>query len=167
MIIRLETQEDFSKIYELVKIAFQTAAVTSGHEQDFVNELRSGDHYIPELALVAEEDGQLVGHSMLTKARIVGESGEHEILFLGPLSVVLEKRKTGIGSALIAESFKRARELGYTSVILAGDPAYYSRFGFKSCGSFGITYEGVPDPYAMAYELTPDGLKGVHGILAH
>ncbi|HWR07601.1 hypothetical protein [Sporomusa sp.] len=56
MIIRKETEKDFSQIYDLVKAAFQTAKVSDGKEQDFVNQLRSSSNYIPELALIAEEN---------------------------------------------------------------------------------------------------------------
>ena len=68
MIIRQENAEDFSRIYELVKVAFQTAEVTSGQEQELVGKLRNSANYIPELALVAEENGELLGHIILKKA---------------------------------------------------------------------------------------------------
>lgn len=67
MIIRRETSEEFPRIYALVKTAFQTAKVADGNEQDFVSQLRAGGGYIPELALVAEENGSLIGHIMLTR----------------------------------------------------------------------------------------------------
>ena len=60
MTIRQATPEDFDAIYSLVKTAFQTAKVSDGDEQDFVLKLRKG-RYIPELELVAEEDGVLIG----------------------------------------------------------------------------------------------------------
>ncbi len=71
MIIRRETPEEYGQIYDLVKIAFQTAKVSDGKEQDFVNQLRASGSYVPELALVAEENGKLIGHIMLSKAFIV------------------------------------------------------------------------------------------------
>jgi predicted N-acetyltransferase YhbS len=164
MIIRRETKEEFPQIYELVKIAFQTAQVTNGKEQDFVDELRSGGNYIPELALVAEENGQIIGHIMLTKTFITNGDQQFETLFLGPISVVLEHRKKGVGSSLIKESFKLARTMGHTSVVLVGDPAYYTRFGFRTSSEFGITHlQDIPEQYVMACELVRDGLQGVSG----
>lgn len=139
MIIRKERREEFALIYELVKVAFQTAKVSNGKEQDLVNKLRSSGNYIPELALVAEVNGQLVGHIMLTKTYIIANNGaKFETLILGPISVSLEYRNRGIGSALINESFKIAKEKGYKSIFLVGDPAYYNRFGFKASVDFGI-----------------------------
>ena len=70
MIIRQEKPSDFPAIYDLVKVAFQTGKVSNGLEQDYVNQLRASGNYIPQLALVAEEDGKLVGHIMLTKTYV-------------------------------------------------------------------------------------------------
>ena len=69
MIIRQEINLN-SKIFIIDKIAFETARVSNGNEQDFVNRLRASGSYIPELALVAEENGKLVGHIMLTKTYV-------------------------------------------------------------------------------------------------
>ena len=164
MVIRRETPEEFSQIYNLVKVAFQTAKVTDGDEQDFVNQLRSNGNYIPELALVAEENGKLIGHIMLTKTYIVNSSNKYETLLLAPISVALEYRNRAVGSNLIKESFKLAKEMGYTSVLLVGDPAYYHKFGFKAAVDFGIKHkQNIPDEYVMACELVPDALSGISG----
>lgn len=98
MTIRQATPKDFDAIYSLVKTAFQTAKVSDGGEQDFVLKLRKGS-YIPELELVAEEDGVLIGHIMLTGASIRENGGCFGTLLLAPLSVALEWRAKGIGAA--------------------------------------------------------------------
>jgi putative acetyltransferase len=120
---------------------------------------------MPELALVAEEKGKLIGHIMLSKGHIVNGADKYEVLYLAPISVVLELRNKGIGSNLIKESFRLAKEMGFISVFLVGDPAYYHRFGFKSAASFGIkhTHE-IPDENVMAYELVAGALKDIGGI---
>ena len=118
MNIRQEQPDEFGKIYELVQTAFQTAKVSDGTEQDFVNKLREGNGYLSQLALVAEENGELIGHIMLTKCPVVNEQETHEILLLAPLSVRLEYRNRGVGSALIAESARLARKMGYGAIIL-------------------------------------------------
>ena len=164
MLIRRETPDEFSQIYDLVKVAFQTAKVSNGKEQDFVNQLRSSDNYIPELALVAEEDDKLIGHIMLTKTYIVNRSNRFETLLLAPVSVAFGYRNKGVGSGLIREDFKLAAEMGYTSVLLVGDPAYYHRFGFKSAVDFGIRHTlDIPDENVMACELVPNALHGISG----
>jgi len=164
MIIRRETEDDFDRIYDLVKVAFQTAKVSNGKEQDFANELRNSGNYIPELALVAEEDGKLIGHIMLTKTYITTDDGKFEALLMAPISVLLEHRNRGVGSELINESFRLAKELGYTVVVLVGDPAYYHRFGFRPAVTFGIKHTPeIPDENVMACELVPDALNGFSG----
>jgi putative acetyltransferase len=166
MIIRRETPEEFPQIYDLVRVAFETAQISNGEEQNFVNHLRAGGNYIPELALVAEEDGQLIGHIMLTKTSITGDDREFPTLLLGPIAVVLERRNKGVGSRLIQESSRLARELGHQSAILVGNPAYYHRFGFKTAADFGIrNANGIPDEYVMACELVPNALDGVCGTV--
>jgi predicted N-acetyltransferase YhbS len=166
MIIRQERPEEFAQIYDLVKVAFQTAEVTNGREQDFVNLLRSGPNYIPELALVAEEDAQLIGHIMLTKTYIVNDKGKIETLLLAPISIALEHRNTGAASDLIKASFKLAGEMGYTSVLLVGNPAFYHRFGFKAAINFGIKHEpDIPDENVMACELHPDAFLKISGMI--
>ena len=67
LIIRTEHEKEFNQIYDFVRIAFETAQVSDGNEQNFVNELRASENYIPELALVALVDGNIIGHIMLTK----------------------------------------------------------------------------------------------------
>ncbi len=164
MIIRQENAEDFSRIYELVKVAFQTAEVTSGQEQELVGKLRNSANYIPELALVAEENGELLGHIMLTRTLVVDGDRKAAVLFLGPVSVVEKYRRRGIGSALMRQSLKLAGELGYEAVVLVGNPAYYHRFGFKTSADWGIRHVlDIPAQFVMACELVPDALANVRG----
>ncbi len=165
MIIRQEEPKDFAEIYDLVKVAFQTAKVADGNEQDFVNQLRASDNYIPELALVAEENGKLVGHIMLTKNYITASSSKVEALLLAPLCVALEYRNRGIGSKLVEHSFELAKKLGYRAVFVVGDPAYYSRFGFKRSVLFGIRALNIPDEYVMVHELVAGALVDVTGTV--
>lgn len=167
MTIRREQPEDYEKIYTFVENAFKTAKVKDGTEQDYVDKLRASEGYLPQLALVAEEDGQIIGHIMLTKQPVVGENGEeHTILLLAPLAVALEHRSKGIGGALIEEAFRIAREMEYPGVVLLGDPAYYSRFGFCSSVDFGIRFydDKVEAKYAQACELTPGALAHISGV---
>ena len=148
----------------MVKGAFQTAQTSNGKEQDFVYELRSGSTYIPELALVAEDNGKLIGHIMLSRSFVTNAGGQYEMLLLAPISVVLERRNQAVGSGLIKEGFRLALEMGFKSVILVGNPDYYHRFGFRPAIEFGINHvHEIPDENVMACELVPGGLSGVRG----
>jgi predicted N-acetyltransferase YhbS len=167
LIIRPEKPLEFQQIYDLVKVAFQTAQVSNGDEQNFVDRLRAGGGYIPELALVAEQNGNIIGHIMLTKTFVAGAGKNRELLLLAPLAVELQHRRSGVGSALVLESFGLAKLLGYTAVLVVGNPAYYGRFGFKPSASFGIVHDPpIPEPYVMACELVPDALSGVSGVVS-
>lgn len=116
MLIRQEHPKDYEEIYTVVKSAFESAGQADGNEQDLVNDLRTGNAYIPELSLVAEDHGKIVGHIMFTKAEV----GETVVLALAPLSVLPEYQRKGIGQSLIREGHKIARELGYEYSVVLG-----------------------------------------------
>lgn len=167
MIIRPEQEKDLPEIYRLIQTAFATAQVSDGDEQDFAVTLRHSPGYIPELALVAEQDGRFIGHIMLTKVYVDQASGRYEALLLAPVSVLLEYRNQGVGSALINESMRRAAAMGYQAVFLAGDPGYYTRFGFLPSVDFGIkNANGFEDKYILAKELVPKALDGIEGSIS-
>jgi predicted N-acetyltransferase YhbS len=150
----------------LVQTAFQTANVSNGDEQNFVNRLRASDNYLPELALVAEAEGQLLGHIMLTRTFLTTPKGQFPLLLLGPVAVVLEHRKQGIGTALIEAACQRARAFGHQAVILVGDPDFYHRFGFQPAAAFGIANANeIPDPYVLVRELAPGALANLRGTI--
>ena len=116
--------------------------------------------------MVAEENGKLIGHIMLTKTYVINDGNKFETLLLAPISVALEYRNQGVGSNLIKESFRLAKEMGYTSVFLVGDPAYYHRFGFKAAVNYGIkNMNNIPDEYVMACELVTDALYRISGTI--
>ena len=166
LIIRQEKLFDFQNIYDLAKVAFQTAKVADGNEQDYVNKLRASGGYISDLALVAEEDKKLGGHIMLTKTYITTGGSRVEALLLAPLSVALTYRKLGIGSELVEKSFELAKNLGFRIVFVVGDPTFYSRFGFKASALFGVKHvPTISDEYVMAHELSVGALVGVTGTV--
>lgn len=166
VIIRQEKRSDFPEIYELVRDAFRTARYAEGDEQDFVERQRSPEVYIPELALVVEQDRQLIAHLMLTRMFISTSTGRRPVLLLACVAVVAGRRDQGIGTMLIEEALQRARELGHTAAIVVGNPAYYSRLGFMSSAQFGITNENrVEQEYVQLLELVPGTLRDMAGTV--
>ena len=123
--IRQETPADYDAVYRLVKEAFATADHSDGDEQDLVVRLRKSEAFIPELSLVAEADGVLAGYILLTKIRV----GEETELAAAPLAVAPAFQRKGVGSALIRELDRAARELAYRYIVILGRPAHYGRFG--------------------------------------
>lgn len=167
MNIRCATSDDYKKIYDLVKTAFLTAQVSDGKEQEFVYELRARGGYIPDLELIVEEDGEIMGHIMFTKVCLTTDEGEIEVLLVAPLCVREDFRSQGFGGALMRAGQTKAVELGYHIAILVGNPDYYEKFGFKQAGSFGIKNEsGVPDQFVLGCELIPGSFRDVkNGIV--
>ena len=166
MTIRQARVEDFPAIHDLVKSAFATAKVSDGTEQDFVLELRRRESYLPEFELVAEENGVLTGHIMLTALDIPGAPEGFRGLMLAPLSVRLENRSRGLGAELIARAVQRARAQGWHALFLIGDPDYYRRAGFRSAAQFGfVNASGVEDKYLQALPLVPGALDHAKGAL--
>ncbi len=141
--IRQETADDYKQIYELIRESFATAEHSDGTEQDLVNALRDSDNFIPELSLVAEVSGQLVGYILFTKLQ-VGDIVD-VALALAPLAVILEYQRQGVGAALIQYGHQRASELGYGYSFVLGSEDYYSQFGYKRVDQFQIAIRNMKD----------------------
>jgi predicted N-acetyltransferase YhbS len=162
--IRQEQKKDIDAVYSVVKSAFEKMELADGDEQDLVDRLRKSQAFIPELSLVAESDGKVIGHILFTKMKI----GGHPSLALAPVAVLPEYQKQGVGGKLIREGHRIAKELGFNSVILVGHPAYYPRFGYSPASKWKITapFE-VPDKAFMVLELVEGGLTGVTGMIEY
>ncbi len=107
MLIRPERREDAALIHELVETAFKSAKVSSGTEEALVARVRAGRAYLPDLALVAEEDGRLLGQVMISRVPLRKDGRTNSVLLVAPLSVRLERRGEGIGSALMRAGLAR------------------------------------------------------------
>ncbi|MBM6939716.1 N-acetyltransferase [Pseudoflavonifractor phocaeensis] len=163
MHIRKETATDYEIVYSVVKRAFENAEHADGNEQDLVNALRKGDAFIPELSLVAEADGKIVGHIMFTRATVDGKP----VLALAPLSVLPEYQRKGIGKALIQEGHKIAKELGYTHAIVLGSEKYYPKSGYSPAEGFGIKAPfDAPSENFMACVLSETDVE-IHGTIKY
>ena len=154
--IRQENEKDYDAIYDVVKTAFSKASHCDGNEQDLVNDLRKGNAYIPELSLVANDNDKIVGYIMFTKINI----GENEEIALAPLAVLPEYQRQGIGSLLIKEGHRIAKELGYNYSVVLGSENYYPKFGYVPAKVYGIKppFE-VDDKNFMAVKLNDNADK--------
>lgn len=165
--IRLETTADYRAIEELTREAFwgiMDQPACDG-EHLLVHKLRKIPAYIPELDFVAESNGKLVGHVIYSLAKVETSDGkETEVINLGPISVLPEYQKMGVGAALIRHSVSEAAKLGYRAIILYGHPDYYPRFGFRRANRYGITSgDGRSFDALMAMELYDGALDGING----
>ena len=148
--IRKEQKSDYEEVYNLVKTAFEKAKESDGNEQDLVVDLRNSDNFVPELSLVAKKDDKVVGYILFTKIQI----GKYEELALAPLAVLPEYQRQGIGSKLIKEGHKIAKEMGYHYVVVLGSDKYYPKFGYEKASKYGIKPPfDVPDENFMVIKL--------------
>lgn len=168
--IRQERPEDVPSVKALIESAFKDVVESDHKEHLLVERLRHSEAFIPELSLVAESPkGEIVGHVLLTRVRIVSAAGE-EFLSLGvaPLSVLPAWQRMGIGSALVLEAHRRAAALNYRSAVLLGHKDYYPRLGYQKASGWNITFPyDIPEDYCMAIELCPGGLEGVQGVVCY
>jgi putative acetyltransferase len=160
MTIRPETAADAAGIAEVNRLAF-------GHEAEarLVDALRRGGH--ARLSLVAEVNGQVVGHILFSRLPIVTADGRVvEALALAPMAVRPTDQRKGIGTKLVEEGLRRCRERGDRIVVVLGHPSFYPRFGFSAALAEPLAgpFKG---PAWMAAELVPGALAGVAGRIEY
>jgi predicted N-acetyltransferase YhbS len=162
--LRPETGRDHEAVEFLTRESFWDVYRPGCVEHLVAHKLRQSPAFIPELDFVAELGGRLAGNIMYSRAEVVGGGSAAEVLTFGPLSVLPEFQKNGVGAALILHTKKLAGKMGFKAIIIFGNPAYYRRFGFVGADKFGIsTADGANFDAFMALELYPGALRGVAG----
>ena len=163
LLIRPEREEDYPRITEINDRAFGQPG-----EGKLIERLRLTENFIPELSLVAEREGSLAGHILFSRIVIVSGSAREPSIALAPMSVLPEWQKKGIGSQLVRDGLRRAKELGHRSVIVLGHPEYYPRFGFQPASRWDIRspFE-APDEAFLVLELDPGALAGKSGVVEY
>lgn len=164
-LIRCEEPRDTAAIRQVEEAAFERP-----EEADLVDRLRQS---CPEqISWVAEVDGQVVGHTLFTPMYIEGPGGRLEGMGLGPVAVLPEYQRQGVGGQMIRAGLAELAAAGSAGaascpyVIVLGHPEYYPRFGFLPASHYGVQceYEGVPGEAFMLLELQPAALQGVSGV---
>jgi putative acetyltransferase len=163
LLVRAESAADAPAIRELHEQAFG-----GPEEARLVDLLRGSPAYVPELSLVAERDGCVVGHVLFSRIAVDVDGHEVELLALAPVAVLPSFQRQGIGSRMIREGLARAAALGYRGVAVLGHPSYYPRFGFRPAREWNLKLPwDTPPEVQMAMPLHPGGLDGVHGDLIY
>ncbi len=160
---------DTEQLGVFVQEAFATARVSDGHERELLEQVRADARYVPDLELVAIEDGQVVGYAMASATTISDGVRSWPTLYLGPICTREDHRDAGLGAMLVRELLARAERSGHGSMFLAGDTAYYPRFGFKPASTWGIRCQyDIPAEMLdniMGIEITRGALDGVTGVV--
>ncbi|MFC0004249.1 GNAT family N-acetyltransferase [Micromonospora siamensis] len=158
--LRPEGPADAGPVRRVLAAAFARPDVATPPEVGLVDELRDSDAWIPELAMVAEYGGEVVGYALLTRVRVRGDAGVAPALALGPVAVAPHRQRVGHGAAVVQAALEAATELGERLVVVLGDPAYYRRFGFDRADRMGLTspWSGLGEPWqALALPPTVSG----------
>lgn len=167
--VREERPKDHEAVARVVELAFRDMAESDHDEHRLVGRLRRSEAFVPQLSLVAEtNEGEIIGHILMTKVRIVSAEESFVSLGLAPVCVLPAWQRRGVGSLLIHEAHRRAAALGFSSAVLLGHKDYYPRFGYRPASIFGISFPfDAPGECCMAVELLPGGLKGVSGTVEY
>ena len=149
-LIRPETTADAAAIRHVHEAAFPTAA-----EADLVERLRASSKAV--IALVAEDEGQIVGHILFSPVTLVPLAGTVG-LGLAPVAVLPDHEKHGVGRRLVQNGLAECRAWGAGFVVVLGEPEYYGRFGFEPASEHGLLNEYLADPKFMVFELKTGAL---------
>jgi putative acetyltransferase len=159
IVIRNETDADVSAITEVTAAAFKTLELSNHTEQFIIAALRAARALT--ISLVAEKDGRVIGHIAFSPLTI--SDGTRNWYGLGPLSVLPEYQRQGIGKTLIQEGLSRLKAMHAGGCCLVGHPDYYRKFGFKNMP--GLVLEGVPQEvfFALSFDgHAPQGTVTFH-----
>jgi putative acetyltransferase len=159
MIIRKETTSDIEAITQAAIAAFKTLEVSNQTEHFIIQALHAAGAFT--LSLVAEIDERVVGHVAFSPVMISGSTKDW--YGLGPVSVLPEYQKQGIGTSLINKGLSMLKESDAQGCALVGDPNYYKRFGFRNYPK--LIHEGVPQEFFLALpfnEKVPHGTVVFH-----
>lgn len=169
IIIRVENEKDYRRVEEVTRSAFayperiKRGKIGCPYEHWMVHELRKKDGIL-NLSLVAVVEENIVGHIICSKGEVRSLKGITPVLNIGPISVLPEYQRKGIGKALITSMIDKAKQLGYGAILFFGRPEYYPQFGFKEASVFGIAdSEGYNYPSFMGMELIPNYLEKAYG----
>jgi putative acetyltransferase len=157
--IRPETPQDFKAIEAIHIAAFANHPYSRQTEHLIVNALRADGALT--VSLVAETEDAVLGHIAFSRMGLNGH--DCQWLLAGPLGVLPQFQRQGIGKHLVREGIDAIRKLGAEGCILVGDPGYYTQLGFKH--SPGLAMEGVPTENIMYFPITgsiPEGAIAHH-----
>ena len=169
--IKQVTNEYIEKSSELVENVF------TDHKDEkegktvraLVEEIRSKEYYIPELDLMAVDDnGEIIGYAMFSKFQLEGRY-EDELLILTPVAVRTDLHRQHISKDIIEYGFEKAKEMGFTAVLVEGNPANYNSRGFVTSSDYGIVpgknMHLLKVECLMIKELVPGALEKIHGVV--
>lgn len=167
--IRLETKSDYSEVENLTREAFWNVYRPGCLEHYVLHCYRDRADFVPELDLVMEKDGKIIGHVMYARSEIKADDGRAiPMMTFGPISIAPEYQGKGYGTILLRYSMAKAKELGAGALAIEGKIGFYGKSGFVVASTKGIHYFAEPRenevPYFLIQELDDGFLDGITGI---
>ena len=186
IIIRLEKEEEYREVENLVRESFWNVYRPGCLEHYVLNQLRNDPAFVPELDFVmylsmqenvpvehsvGEQEGRLIGQNMFMRANIKADDGRDiPIMTMGPICITPERKRKGYGKILLDYSLEKAKELGCGAVCFEGNIDFYGKSGFAPASTFGIRYHGLPEgedaSFFLCKELVPGYFDGITGEYA-
>jgi len=170
-IIRLERKEEHREVENLVREAFWNVYRPGCLEHYVLHKLREDPAFVPELDLVMEQNGRVIGQNMFMRAVIRADDGrEIPIMTMGPICITPELKRQGYGKQLLDYCLEKAAKLGCGALCFEGNIGFYGKSGFTYASDFGIRYHGLPEgadaSFFLCKELVPGYLAGITGEYA-
>ena len=168
ILIRREEERDYRAVEQLVRESFWNVYRPGCYEHYVLHRLRDDPAFVPELDLVMEKDGVLIGQNMFMHAVIRLDDGRDlPIMTMGPICITPRLQRQGYGKLLLDDSLDRAGALGCGALCFEGNIRFYGKSGFTYAGAFGIRYHDLPEgadaSFFLCRELRPGYLAGVTG----
>lgn len=168
IVIRSEEKGEYRKVENMVRESFWNVYRPGCMEHYVLHQLRKDAAFVPELDLVMEQNGELIGQNMFMRAWIAADDGrEIPIMTMGPICIAPQWKRKGYGKILLDYSLEKAKELGYGALCFEGNIDFYGKSGFREASEFGIRYHGLPEgedaSFFLCKELIPGYLEGITG----
>ena len=171
IVIRRERPEEYFEVENLIRESFWNVYRPGCQEHFVIHRLREDPAFVPELDLVMEQNGRLIGQNMFMRAHIAADDGRQvPIMTMGPICIANDLKRQGYGKRLLDYSLAQAAALGCGALCFEGNILFYGQSGFTYARSFGLRYHDLPagadDSFFLCRELVPGYLAGVTGVYA-
>jgi len=169
--IRLEKQEEFREVENLVRESFWNIYRPGCLEHYVLKKLRDDKDFVKELDFVMLLNNEIIGQNIFVKTNLSCDDGSLlPIMTMGPICIKPELKRQGYGKLLLDYSLEKAKDLGCGAVMFEGNIAFYGKSGFTCASDFGIRYHGLAEgedsSFFLCKELIPDYLKNITGEYA-
>lgn len=165
IIIRNETKEDYRNVENLTREAFWNVYRPGCTEHYVLHCYRNDPAFVPELDLVMELNGELIGQVIYVRSEIDCDDGRKvPIMTFGPIGIAPKYKRQGYGKRLLDYSMEKAKEMGVGALVITGNILFYGKSGFVPAKTKGVRYADDPEAdYLLVKELIPGYLDGVSG----